>query len=115
MSDRLRIEPYRVLDELGVLDDGKVGLTLAGELDYGNSSALDERLQPIIEEGSAHLVLEVSELNFCDSAGLAVLIAAYRRLTRLGGDMTLRGVQGSLRRIVDITGLGTLFTIEPAR
>ena len=107
MTDRLRIEPAST-DVSGI-----VNLALSGELDHANSAELDDRLEPLLLAGAEHLVLDVTELSFCDSAGLSVLISAYRRLAKAGGDMTLRGVRDSLRRVVNITGLDALFIIEP--
>lgn len=112
MTDRLHIEPQH--GEEGRSGDS-LNLTLSGELDYTNSTTLDDCLEPLLLDTPAHLVLDVTDLTFCDSAGLSVLIGAHHRLARAGGDMTLRGVRGALRRVVGITGLDTLFIIEPAR
>jgi anti-sigma B factor antagonist len=109
MTDRLNIEPSA--------DDGTDGgrsvcLALRGELDYGKTTLLNLRLRPVLSAPPEHLVLDVSELTFCDSAGLAVLMSAYQRLGQLGGDLRLRGARASLRRVMRITGLDALFIVE---
>jgi anti-sigma B factor antagonist len=127
MTSRLCIEPGQGMPSNGtryeavagiltgrMTDDDTVILRLRGELDYANSATLQRWLDSWGVQTPKHLVLDVSELSFCDSAGLSVLISAYRRLTSQGGDVTLRGVRASLRRVVSITGLDSLFTIEAA-
>ena len=120
---RLRIEPYgdHAADDTGVANGvhGTTCLALHGELDFATSADLDHELDRLDSHGlvskqNPNLVLDMTGLVFCDSAGLAVLIAAYQRLARLGGTVTLRGMRRPLRRVVSIAGLDSLFRIDPA-
>ena len=89
-------------------------LALHGELDFSTSPTLDRQLRELVGPGHRRLVLDMTEVEFCDSAGLAVLIGTHRRMARQGGILVLRGLQGSLRRIISLTGLDSLFQAEPA-
>ncbi|HEY4006777.1 MAG TPA: STAS domain-containing protein [Pseudonocardia sp.] len=120
---RLRIEPHdtHAADDTGVANGvgSATCLALHGELDFATSADLDHELERLDSHGlisnqNPNLVLDMTGLAFCDSAGLAVLIAAYQRLARLGGTVTLRGMRGPLRRVVSIAGLDSLFRIDPA-
>ncbi|MFD5657905.1 STAS domain-containing protein [Streptomyces hirsutus] len=79
--------------------DGEQGgwavLRVSGELDLMTSPVLRQRVHDVVAEGRHRLVLDLSEVWFCDSSGVGVLIAT-RRL--------LRSCQGSLRLILPAQG-----------
>jgi anti-sigma B factor antagonist len=85
------------------------GLALAGDLDFGTARVLDARLREVAGDGLPDLVVDVSRLGQCDSAGLSVLIGAARRALAHDGRVELRGVGGSLHRLLEVTGIGPLF------
>ena len=103
--DALRIE---------LLDDGS-GRRVAvhGELTHDTAADLDRRLRDA-SAASPDLVLDVSGLVFCDSAGLAALLGVERRARMTGGQVTLRGLHGSLQRFLRMTGAIELFRTDPA-
>ncbi|MFH0520889.1 STAS domain-containing protein [Streptomyces sp. M41] len=70
-------------------------LQVSGELDLVSSPVLRQHIHDVVAEGRHSLVLDLSEVMFCDSSGVGVLIAA-RRL--------IRSCQGSLRLILPAQG-----------
>jgi anti-anti-sigma factor len=56
-----------------------VCLEVAGEFDMSNAYDFDEELRAIEALGVSALVLDLREVSFLDSAGLARIIAASRR------------------------------------
>jgi len=70
-------------------------LRVSGELDLVTSPVLRQRVHDAVAEGRHSLVLDLSEVCFCDSSGVGVLIAS-RRL--------IRSCQGSLRLILPAQG-----------
>lgn len=56
-------------------------LVLTGELDLGTVTEPDEALQAA--SGRDRVVLDIREVSFCDSSGLAVLLRAKRRMNGL--------------------------------
>ncbi|NMH97443.1 anti-sigma factor antagonist [Pseudonocardia acidicola] len=90
-------------------------ITLHGELDHRTAPVLEEHVRRALDTAHPHLVFDVRLLVFCDSAGLSVLIGAYRRATRHGGTVVLRGLHPSLQRVLRLTGVEALFTIHPTR
>lgn len=88
-------------------------VALHGELTHATAADLDRLLH---DTGAAwpDLVLDVSGLAICDSAGLAALLGVERRARHGGGGVTLRGVHGSLRRLLRLTGADELLRPVPA-
>ncbi|MFJ8489620.1 STAS domain-containing protein [Streptomyces sp. NPDC094038] len=70
-------------------------LGVSGELDLVTSPALRQRVHDVVAEGHHSLVLDLSDVFFCDSSGVGVLIAA-RRL--------IRSCRGRLRLILPAHG-----------
>jgi anti-sigma B factor antagonist len=70
-------------------------LHVCGELDLVSSPVVRERVHEAVATGRRDVVLDLSEVLFCDSSGVGVLIAA-RRL--------LRSCQGRLRLILPAQG-----------
>ncbi|MCX4994349.1 STAS domain-containing protein [Streptomyces longwoodensis] len=74
---------------------GWVVLHVSGELDLVTSPGLRQRVHDEVADGRHSLVLDLSDVRFCDSSGVGVLISA-RRL--------LRSCQGSLRLVLPAAG-----------
>lgn len=70
-------------------------LHVSGELDLVTSPVLRQRVHDVVAEGHHCLVLDLSEVFFCDSSGVGVLIAV-RRL--------IRSCQGRLRLVLPARG-----------
>lgn len=70
-------------------------LQVSGEMDLVTSPELRQRVHSAVAEGRHRVVLDLSEVVFCDSSGVGVLIAT-RRL--------MRSCQGSLRLILPAQG-----------
>jgi anti-sigma B factor antagonist len=77
-------------------------LRLAGELDLISERPLLESLQPF--EGQ-HVVLDLSDVSFTDSTGLAALIGARRRAHSAGATLRVRGARGQTRELLARTGM----------
>ena len=58
------------------------------------------------------LVLDVSGIEFVDSSGLGVLVAVLKRLRFLGGDLVVRDPSPRLRRLLEVTNLDRVFTVD---
>jgi anti-anti-sigma factor len=88
-------------------DDSVWTLALSGELDLANSETLADELGKAERSGAGMIVLDMSELEFIDSTGIALIVAAHQRLNN--GDaprFRLVGSEGeAVRRVMAVTGL----------
>ncbi|HKF48792.1 MAG TPA: STAS domain-containing protein [Terracidiphilus sp.] len=90
------------------LPDGKAVITLTGRLSAGSSlKVLDSQVQNLIDGGLLHLVLDISGVDFADSAGLGLLIHTYGRLNEKQGTIKLKGVQPQIAELLRLTKLDT--------
>lgn len=88
---------------------------LAGELVFGTANTAKPQLVALLEAGCRRIVVDASELDYLDSSGLGVLLAAWQRTQRMGGRLELRGVHGQPARILALTGSDTLLLPPRAR
>jgi len=76
-----------------------------GELDMSTAPDLGDVLSAAIEAREVNIVLDVAELTFCDSAGLAVMVGAHNRLDPLGRRLILAAPNETVARVLDLSGV----------
>ena len=81
---------------------------LSGELDSSNAESLQERVASIPPQPTRRLIFDLTDLRFMDSAGIAVLIGAAAN----AGSVSLRNPSPIIRRVLEATGLASVFPIE---
>lgn len=81
-------------------------LRLTGVLDYETAGDFVDAVSRLLDQrpAPAQLRLDLSELTFCDSAGLSGLLFVHRRTGQAGIALHLDHRPRFLDRILDITG-----------
>ena len=87
-------------------------VAVVGELDAATAPRLREVLLEVVDAGGVELVVDFTRLDFIDSTGLGVLVATLKRIRPAGGRLVVRGAQPKILKILELTGLTTLFQIE---
>jgi anti-sigma B factor antagonist len=93
-------------------------LHVSGELDLVTSPVLRQRVHDVVAEGRHSLVLDLSEVFFCDSSGVGVLIASRRLIRSCQGQLRLilpaqGAVDGShVNRVLGALGVRRLFDVH---
>ncbi|MEV7968973.1 STAS domain-containing protein [Sphaerisporangium sp. NPDC088356] len=85
---------------------------IIGDLDATTYSTARDQLSGLLAEGHVRIVMDVTELGFCDSGGIWILLEIHRRAKRDGGWVRLAGVNGFLQRLFTLTRLDAAFTID---
>lgn len=98
----MTIEIKRGTDEIGIL--------LTGRLDTTTAPALEKTLRDDVGE-TARLVLDLKGLEYISSAGLRVLLAARKKMQKVGS-MKLVHVCEDVMEILEMTGFADILTIE---
>src|SRR4051794_31844094 len=94
-------------------EPGTVVLRVHGELDISTADQLRLAVAPHLATGT-RLALDLSEVTFCDSPGLAVLVGFHKRLVAAGGGLELRAPVPRVHHLLTITGLSRVFPVRPA-
>jgi anti-sigma B factor antagonist len=88
-------------------------LPLKGEIDLHVSPSVTASLNEMIEKKPERVVVDLSEVTYIDSAGLAALIGAMQRVEGYGGKFMLASLQETVRSIFEISRLDQVFQIFP--
>ena len=64
------------------------------------------------DSGSRRHVIDLSQVEFIDSAGLGMLLLARDEGKRKNLDVCLRRPRGQVKRMLEVARFDTMFTIE---
>jgi anti-sigma B factor antagonist len=85
-------------------EQGNAIVTAAGEIDISTATRLRERLFEIAASGCP-LVVDLDQVSFIDSAGLAVLVGTAKHADASGGSLCVACGQPKIRKLFRLTGL----------
>lgn len=89
-------------------------LKLVGEVDIYTAGKLRDAVNETVEQGQYRIAVDLAEMEFMDSSGLGVLIAALKHLKEKDGELLLVSPRDQMRRILKLTGLDKILTIRDA-
>jgi len=89
----------------------RIVFKLSGGLDSAAAPALREQLIDVLHRGTDLLVLDLSGVLSCDTAGLAVLIGTQRRARLLGTRICLLAPSPPVAKVLRSTSLDRSFSI----
>ncbi len=87
-------------------------LALCGRLDLASASALHQQLDAAQAVRVGRVVVDLTGLEFLDSAGLQVLLYAQRRLRTNGQALFLRRGSQAIQRVFELTHTDGVFPFE---
>jgi anti-sigma B factor antagonist len=94
------------------LDPGVLVVTASGELDVWSAAMLDEELDRTRERaGSGSVIVDLTSVPLIDSVVLGVLVRHAKQLRAADRDLVLVTDDPRTVRVIDITGLGSVFRI----
>ena len=91
---------------------GSTTATVVGEVDLLTSVALNRELDMALDAGPEWLRLDLRDVVFMDTSGIAVLIKARRRALEAGCRFSVKSASPAIQRLLEITGLASLLN-EP--
>ncbi|MFI6318867.1 STAS domain-containing protein [Nonomuraea sp. NPDC050556] len=108
-----RLASPTAIDDSPLLSGARAGRNLMTVLDTTTvhlSGAIDaltlrEKLLGALRHSTSRLVLDLSEVTFCDASGLAVLVDIQRRARAQGVTLALWAPSACVSRLLRITGL----------
>ncbi|HUP24828.1 MAG TPA: STAS domain-containing protein [Thermoanaerobaculia bacterium] len=83
---------------------------LAGRFD----STMVDKADRVFSELVKSTTVDLAGLEYLSSAGIAVLVRAYKRLHSEGHELRLANPKEPIRQILRVAGLDRVFTIAPS-
>ncbi len=96
------------IDERAV--DGVTILDMHGKMLIGEGDELlREKINSLVENGTAKIVLNLAEVPYVDSAGLGEIVRCYTTVSRKNGELKLLNLTKRIHDLLSITKLLTVF------
>src|SRR4051794_283813 len=91
------------------LPEHMVRVALRGELDLEHAYLFEEELRRVEARAPVGLVLDLRQLRFVDSCGIARILAVRARAMRAGRRLLLIRGSEAVQRLFALTGVADLF------
>jgi len=89
------------------------GISCAGRFTLGTRlSETEAMIQTLLQQGARKLVMDLTHVEFVDSAGLGILMRACGEIRQLGGQFRVAGPSEQVRRLFDITRTSGILEID---
>jgi anti-sigma B factor antagonist len=102
------------IEQTEPLADGAL-MKLRGEIDLSQSPEVRVGLLELAKAKPARLVVDLTDVSYMDSSGVATLVEALQQQRKHNGQMILCGLQPKVRSIFEIARLNLVFTIVEDR
>lgn len=93
-------------------ENGFLRIYLDGELDH---HAAKKAVAFIEEKIDTHLpretILDMKNLTFMDSSGIAIVLKTYRRMKEIGGKTSVENVRKQPGRVLDASGIERIIKV----
>lgn len=90
-------------------------LHLKGRIDNNNAQSLEDNLMRILDDGAKQLIIDCSQIEYINNAGLRVLLNVARRILDAEGRLALHSPSQQAKDIFDQTGFSMVSRIYDTR
>lgn len=98
--------------------DGVRVVAVRGELDLSTAPDLEGPLGDALAGGEASVLIDLTECEFIDSTGIALIVRAWQQLDgddEHGGQLVISNNNDQVQRVLEISGLNLSIQIHPSR
>ena len=82
---------------------------LEGEIDAESAAAMRQSIDIEFDELRVkNIIFDMSRVTFMDSSGIGMIIGRYKRVKALGGSVKIAGADNTVKRIIELSGLGRI-------
>ena len=96
------------------IDDSQHNVTvlyLSGDVDMQEVSTFRQTLKSAVEQAKRGVIVELTEVPFVDSSGIAVLIEGLKWSREKAQPFVLAHLSSSVRMVMELSHLESVFTI----
>ena len=91
-------------------------VTLTGQMSLGTSlKVADSQIQGLITDGVSKLVIDLTAVDYMDSAGLGLIVYVFGSLREKNGSLRICGVAPRLHSLLQLTKTDTFLAIDQTR
>jgi anti-sigma B factor antagonist len=109
------MDAARAFEVVDLPSDKVAGVAVRGEVELATAPALTAALEEGIRRSSGAFVIDLVGVDFLDSSGVACLVRARALLGRDDRALALICPPGSVRRVLELTGIDELVPVYGSR
>ena len=94
-------------------DDDTIRVVLSGEIDMTTADKFETAMDTAAGQNPRSVVVDLADVRFMDSSGIAALVHARTRSEISGTVLTVINCQPPIRRVMEVTGVYTALTERP--
>jgi anti-sigma B factor antagonist len=102
------------VDEVPDGPPGATVLAVSGELDLATISLLKDAVTEHLKQAT-HVVLDLSEMTFCDSTGLGAFVGLHRQAATNGAKISLAAPRRRIDDLLQLSGINQVVAVYPTR
>ena len=92
--------------------DGRVVVTLDGEMDTAAAVEVDEQLKPFYTEQDKDIIFDCKGLEYIASSGLRILLSILKAAKACGHQVVMRNMNEDIKNVFELTGFVNICTFE---
>ncbi len=90
-------------------------ISLKGRIDDGNAQSLEDNLGKLIDNGAKELIIDCSQIEYINNAGLRTLVNLAKKALNAEGRIALHSLSQPAKEIFDKTGFSMVSRIYDTR
>ncbi|MBM9501168.1 STAS domain-containing protein [Leptospira sp. 201903071] len=89
-----------------------VALKISGEINLYSAHALKEKIFDLIDKGFIYIFVNMENIRYIDSSGLAVFMSTHAKLVKIGkGGIAMFSPSSQVNKILELTKLKSLIRV----
>jgi stage II sporulation protein AA (anti-sigma F factor antagonist) len=95
-------------------DAARVWIAVDGDIDLATAARVEAEILAAIDNRATTVTVDLTNVDYLDSAGLRVVFRLATRLTELRTDLEVVAPPGSIsRRVIELSGFDGIGTLRP--
>lgn len=90
---------------------GVLHIQIHGDLDSMGTRRVESEFSSAVPDRASHVVIDMTDVGFISSAGMAMLLVKGKALRQGGGSMTIAGASHRVYEVLALAGFHELFNV----
>lgn len=86
-------------------------IRFSGDLDSMGTHMVENRFEIAVGQQNGHIIVDMSQVGFISSAGMAMLLVRGKRLRQNGGQLMIAGANTRVLEVLSLAGFNELFDV----
>jgi anti-anti-sigma factor len=95
--------------------EDEIMLKCTGRLDANRSGYLNDTIDRLVREGSYHISIDMTGIEYLSSAGIRSLVTQYKNLEAINGHFRISGMSENVKDVLTMVGLADILNQQPRK